>query len=112
MDDFAMKKRKSYGTIMVDLADGRVIDLIDSREKEDVVIWLSLFPDIKYVSRDGSLTYAAAIREAHPDANHISDRFHLVKNLTDAITLYIYKAVAGRIVIPITKEQNDERTVN
>ena len=106
IDDFAMKKRKSYGTIMVDLADGRVIDLIESREKEDVVNWLSLFPNIKYVSRDGSLTYAAAIQEAHPEAHHISDRFHLVKNLTDAITLCIYKTVAGRIVIPLTKEQN------
>uniref|UniRef100_UPI001E4845D9 transposase n=1 Tax=Sporosarcina beigongshangi TaxID=2782538 RepID=UPI001E4845D9 len=66
----------------MNLADGRVIDLIESRVKEDVVSWLSLFPNIKYVSRDGSLTYAAAIREAHPEAHHISDRFHLVKNLT------------------------------
>ncbi|WP_419961855.1 hypothetical protein [Psychrobacillus sp. BM2] len=45
----------------------------------DIAIWLSLFPNIKHVSRDGSLTYAAAIREAH----HINDRFHLVKNLTE-----------------------------
>ncbi|MBE1556321.1 transposase [Filibacter limicola] len=101
-----MKKRRSYGTIMVDLADGRVIDLIESREKEDVVTWLSLFPNIKYVSRDGSLTYAAAIREAHPEAHHISDRFHLVKNLTDAITLCMYRVLPGRIVIPLTNEQN------
>jgi len=68
-----MKKRKSYGTIMVNLSDGRVIDLIESSEKEDVVIWTSLFANIKYVSRDGSLTYAAAIREAYPEAHHISN---------------------------------------
>ncbi|QNK89849.1 transposase [Sporosarcina sp. resist] len=106
IDDFAMKKRKSYGTIMVNLTDGRVIDLIESREKDDVVIWLFLFPNIKYFSRDGSLTYASAIREAHPDAHHISDRFHLVKNLTDASTLCMYRILAGRIVIPLTKEKN------
>ena len=76
IDDFAKKKRKSYGTIMVNLADGRVIDLIESSEKEDVVIWISLFPNIKYVSRDGSLTYAAVIREVHPEAHHIGDRFN------------------------------------
>lgn len=40
----------------------------------------------------GSLTYASAIREAHPDAHHISDQFHLVKNLTDAITQCSYVA--------------------
>ncbi|PIC56945.1 MULTISPECIES: transposase [Sporosarcina] len=82
------------------------MDLIESREKEDVVIWLSLFPNIKYVSRDGSLTYSAAIREAHPKAHRISDRFHLVKNLMDASTICMYRILAGRIVIPITKEQN------
>ena len=105
IDDFAKKKRKSYGTIMVNLTDGSVIDLLDSREKEDVVLWLSLFPNLKFVSRDGSLTYAAAIREAHPEAHQISDRFHLVKNLTEAITRCMYKILAGRIVIPLTKEQ-------
>ncbi|WP_438298172.1 hypothetical protein [Sporosarcina sp. FA15] len=36
--DFAMKKRKSYATIMVNLADGRVINPVESREIEDAVI--------------------------------------------------------------------------
>ncbi|WP_256241464.1 transposase [Bacillus sp. V3B] len=105
MDDFTLKKRTSYGTVMVDLNDRRVIDIIESRDKDDVVAWLSQFPNLKYVSRDGSHTYASAIREAHPSAHHISDRFHLVKNLTDAITQCIYKFLSGRIVIPLTKEK-------
>ena len=104
IDDFALKKRSSYGTIMVNLSDGRVIDIIDSRDKADVVAWLSQYPNLKYISRDGSPTYASAIREAHPDAHHISDRFHLLKNLTDAITQCIYKILSGRIVIPLTRE--------
>ena len=48
---------------MVNITDSRVIDLLDSREKEDVVLWLSQYPNLKFISRDGSLTYAAAIRE-------------------------------------------------
>lgn len=71
---------------MVNLSNGRVIDVIESREKEDVVAWLSLFPNLKTISRDGSLTYASAIKEAHPNAYQISDRFHLLKNLTDVVT--------------------------
>lgn len=90
---------------MVDLNNGRVIDVIDSRDKDDVVAWLSQFPDLKYISRDGSPTYASAIRETHPNAYHISDRFHLVKNLTDAITICIYKLLSSRVVIPLTKER-------
>ena len=92
---------------MVDLSNGRVIDIIESRDKDEVVAWLSQFPNLKYISRDGSHTYASAIREAHPNAHHISDRFHLVKNLTDAITQCMYKFLSGRIVIPLTKEQKE-----
>lgn len=87
---------------MVNLSNGRVIDVIESREKEDVVAWLSLFPNLEYISRDGSLTYASAIKEAHPNAYQISDRFHLLKNLTDAMTTCTYKILTSRIVIPLT----------
>ena len=87
---------------MVNLSNGRVIDVIESREKEDVVAWLSLFPNLKTISRDGSLTYASAIKEAHPNAYQISDRFHLLKNLTDVVTTCIYKILTSRIVIPLT----------
>ncbi|RFA31639.1 hypothetical protein CAI16_20295, partial [Virgibacillus dokdonensis] len=105
IDDFALKKRKSYGTIMIDLDNGRVIDVIDSRDRDDVVAWLSQFTNLKYVSRDGSPTYASDIRETHPNVHQISDRFHLVKNLTDAVTLCIYKILSGRVTIPLTKEK-------
>ncbi len=106
IDDFALKKRQNYGTLMIDLKNGRVIDLIESRERKDVAIWLSLFPNIQFVSRDGSPAYAAAIRQAHPDAHHISDRFHLIKRLIDALTLCMQNTVAGRIIIPLTKGQH------
>ena len=87
---------------MVNLSNGRIIDVIESREKEDVVAWLSLFPNLEYISRDGSITYASAIKKAHPNAYQISDRFHLLKNLTDAMTTCIYKMLTSRIVIPLT----------
>ena len=32
VDDFAFRKRYSYGTVMVDLESHRIIDLLDSRE--------------------------------------------------------------------------------
>jgi transposase len=61
---------------MADFESGRVIDMIPSREREDVSAWLRGFPNITVVSRDGSINYAAAISEAHPDAIQVSDRFH------------------------------------
>lgn len=47
IDDFAIRKRESYGTIMVDIETHRVIDLIPSRECEDVVEWLKTYPNLK-----------------------------------------------------------------
>lgn len=87
---------------MVDIDTCRIVDIIESREMEDVSKWLSEFPNIKFVSRDGSPSYRAAITKALPNACQISDRFHILKNLTDAVILYFQKIFQGRIPIPLT----------
>jgi transposase len=54
---------------MINIDTGRIIDILESREIEDVTKWLATYPNIKVVSRDGSQQYAAAIRQAHPSGN-------------------------------------------
>ncbi|XXF65583.1 transposase [Thermoanaerobacterium thermosaccharolyticum] len=76
MDDFAIKKRESYGTIMVDISTHQILDMISSRECEAVCEWLKTYPNLQVVSRDGSVTYNNAVVDAHPGALQISDRFH------------------------------------
>jgi len=100
IDDFALKRRHRYGTVMVDIDTGRITDMIESREIDDVAKWLATHPNIKVVSRDGSPQYAAAIRQAHPNAIQVSDRFHLIKGLTDYAKQHIAKAVAANFRIP------------
>lgn len=111
IDDFALKKRQRYGTIMVDLYSRKLIDMIETREMAEVKLWLMEYSNIQIVSRDGSRTYANAIGEAHPNAIQISDRFHLLKNLNDYATLVLQKLFQGRIAIPITDETKRCRTV-
>jgi len=103
IDDFALKKRQRYGTIMVDLDTHRIVDLIPSRETSDVARWLKEYPNIAIVSRDGSNSYAAAISIAFPHAYQVSDRFHLIKNLIERATLYFQSIFKGRITIPATQ---------
>lgn len=74
IDDFAFKKRHNYGTIMVDIDTHRIIDIIPSREIEDVTKWLSTFPNLEIVSRDGSVSYNSAIKHANEAIIQISDR--------------------------------------
>lgn len=102
IDDFAFKKRYSYGTIMVDLDSHRIIDILDSRDKEPVIEWLRSYPNIEIVSRDGSQVYASAIKEAHPRAVQISDQFHLLKNLSEAVEKYMFRLFPARVEIPAT----------
>ena len=111
IDDFALKKRQRYGTVMVDLQTRKIIDMLESREMEDVAQWLAGFPNLCTVSRDGSPIYAAAIAQAHPKAVQISDRFHLIKNLTDRATQALQKQFQGRIAIPITDETQRRQAV-
>ncbi|WP_140395239.1 transposase, partial [Clostridium saccharobutylicum] len=84
---------------MVDIDTHQVIDMIFSRELNDVVEWLKTYQNLKIVSRDGSITYKNAISLAHLKAIQISDRFHLLKNLTTYCKEYLNKIFKSKIVI-------------
>lgn len=84
---------------MVDISKRQIIDMIDSRDYEIVCKWLKTYPNLHVVSRDGSITYNNAITDAHPGALQISDRFHLLKNLTSYGKDYLKKKLKPQILI-------------
>lgn len=86
---------------MIDISTHKIVDMINSRDHVDVVEWLKTFPNIKTVSRDGSISYRNAIKEAHPDAIQVSDRFHLLKNLTEYCKDYIMKTLNQKVSVPL-----------
>jgi len=47
--------------------------------------WLRKHPQVTVVCRDGSATYAEAIRDGAPHAVQVSDRWHLWANLGKAV---------------------------
>lgn len=76
-------------TLICDMDKRRILDILPSRNKDVVSNWLKGYPNIKLVSRDGSITYSAAITEALPEAKQVSHKFHLIKNLIEYINKYI-----------------------
>ncbi|KAJ1604382.1 hypothetical protein OJ253_3707 [Cryptosporidium canis] len=58
IDDWAYKKRLSYGTVVVDLERRKIIDLLKDREEQTVTNWLRRYPEIE-VSPLSTLTMAA-----------------------------------------------------
>lgn len=87
---------------MINIETRRVVDLLESREIKDVSEWLKTFPNIQIVSRDGAPSYAAAINNTHPGALQVSDRFHLLKNLTDYAKQIMTRILNVKVEIPIT----------
>jgi transposase len=85
IDDFAFRRGLRFGTILVDLERHRVVDLLPDRQAETATKWMREHPDISAVSRDRGGEYASAATAAVPWATQSADRFHLAKNLTEAV---------------------------
>ena len=54
IDDFSSKKREIYNSIITDNDKHKKIEIINSREKDDIVEVLKLFTDVETVTRDFS----------------------------------------------------------
>ena len=85
IDDWAWRKGQRYGTIVCDLERGKVIDLLPDRSADSTAAWLRDHPGIEIVSRDRASIYAEAADRAAPLAVQIADRWHLLRNLSEAL---------------------------
>jgi transposase len=85
VDDFALRKGRVYGTALIDLERGRVIDLLPGRDGTAVEGWLKAHPGVEVVTRDRWAAYATAATAGAPQATQVADRFHLLTNLREAV---------------------------
>ncbi len=111
IDDFALRKGRAYGTIVVDLERCRPIDLLPDRTAETVAARLRASPDLAVIARDRAKDYARGATAGAPQATQVADRFHILCNLREAVERYLTHARPALRLLLDDDASNESREV-
>lgn len=86
IDDWAWRKGRRYGTILVDLERHRPVELLAEYSVAAIAAWLRRHRSVRLIVRDRSPVGKEASQQGAPNARQVADRFHLLLNLTEQLT--------------------------
>jgi transposase len=73
----------------VDLERREPIELLPDRHADTLAAWLADHPSITVIARDRSPVYAEAATRGAPQAVQVADRWHILKNLQEAVQRFV-----------------------
>jgi len=116
LDDWALRKGRVYGTIIVDLEQHRPIALLPDRTATTVAHWLQAHPSVELVARDRRTEYIRGITDGAPQAIQVADRWHLLANMRDAVEQVLRRryreleALPGQLPDSLSRRRPQKRT--
>ena len=109
VDDWALRKGRTYGTILVDLERHCPIDLLPERSAAALATWLQAHPGVEIISRDRCGLYAEGATQGAPSALQVADRWHLMQNLREALERVLERHRACLQAFAVLVPPRDER---
>lgn len=94
VDDWSLRKGHTYGTLLVDLEQHVVVDVLQGRDGDTLATWLVEHPGVEVISRDRSGDYAQGARRGAPEAIQIADRWHLLKKVSTMVERFLTRYAA------------------
>ncbi|GJE45645.1 ISL3 family transposase ISMno30 [Methylobacterium soli] len=101
VDDWAWRRGRAWGTLVVDLDRHRAIDLLPDRSSATFEAWLRSHTDLEIVARDRSTGYARAAQAVVPRAQQVADRWHLLLNARQMLERWLVGAHARLRALPV-----------
>ncbi|WP_338704390.1 ISL3 family transposase (plasmid) [Streptomyces sp. Q6] len=85
VDEFAFRRGRKFGTILIDMHSRRPVDVLPDHTADTFAAWLQDRDHVRTVCRDRSGSFAEGAQRALPGVPQVADRWHVLHNLATAV---------------------------